>query len=104
MTTPSIKLMATVHRRTRDATTWRRRVRAPPVRKIVEVPIPGMPTSSDIDWPMRKWAEWANAVINKPDIMERAQQLAQQQMAQSHQIINTAPTPFSLAIGAIAPD
>ena len=63
-----------------------------------------MPTSSDIDWPMRKWAEWANAVINKPDIMERAQQLAQQQMAQSHQIINTAPTPFSLAIGAIAPD
>lgn len=74
-----------------------------PVATPPEATVPqGLPTAVEAQWTMKRWADFA-AKLCTVEIVERAQTLARQQMAQSQQCIMNMGTAAALAFGALAP-
>lgn len=105
-------------RSSRDITSWRVRARA-----VAESPhaaaahtttvagassssaqIPGEQlTAAEAKRTMMQWADWAAKQLSA-EIVERAQQLAQQQMAQGARIVQTGNVALAIVMGVLAPE
>ena len=64
---------------------------------------PGVPTAEEAIWPLERWVSWAKQLVT-PAILERADQLARQQMAPNELLMKDHEhTPTALAMGIVAP-
>ena len=64
---------------------------------------PGTPTADEAKWPLERWVSWATQLVT-PEISERADQLARQQMMPNEPLMNNHEhTPTALAMGIVAP-